>query len=617
MPGNARTIPSEAAKSACTFTILSEGTVVSRTYHVLSIIVHKEINRIPSATIILTDGNPAQQTFEISSQPDFEPGKHIEIRAGYRAEEETIFKGMVIRHGIKVRQRSSVLVIECRDEAIKMTIAPRNKYFRDQKDSEVMELLIGNHGLDKTVAITSVQHEELVQYNATDWDFMLCRTDVNGLLCIPNDGKVTIVKPDFSGDAALTIEYGATVHDLDAEIDARFQFNTINASAWNPADLEVVTEEAADPGAPDAGNIAFSALASVGGDDTYQLQHTGFLKQPELKEWASAMMLRHQLAKIRGKVTTDGTAAVAPGQMIQLNGVGDRFEGKLFVTGIRQQIENGTWQTVFQFGLNPEWFAETYDIQQPLAGALLPAIEGLHTGIVTKLEGDPEGQHRIMVRLPLIADDMDGIWSRVATLDAGNERGTFMLPELGDEVIVGFINNDPRQAVILGMCHSAKHPAPLNAADENHEKGYISRSKMKMIFNDDKKSFTLETPAGNKLVLSEDEKSVSIEDQNGSKVTLDSNGCTVKSSKDIKLEASSGNITLTGAGGSIKIESSGITIDAMAKLTLKGAQVEVSGGMFAVGAPMAKFDGMVQAGVIIGTTSISSPTYTPGAGNLF
>ena len=617
MPVNANTIPSDAPKSASTFTILSGGAVVSQAYQVLSIVVNKEINRIPKATIVIADGNAAAQTFSISSAPDFEPGKAIEIKLGYRVDEQTVFVGVVVKHSIKVRNQTSVLVIECRDVAFKMTIAPKSKYFKDMTDSDVMEALINGHGVDNDVLTTSPTLEELVQYNTTDWDFMLCRTDANGLLCVPNDGKITIAKPDFAADAVLNIDYGSTIYDLDAEIDARFQFSGITATGWSPADAALLSEEAGDAGVPDAGNLPASALGEIGGEAMYNLQHTGNLKSGELQQWADAMMLKHRLAKIRGKVTTDGTAAVSPGQMIQLNGVGDRFAGKLFVTGVRQQLEDGVWQTVFQFGLNPEWFVETYKVEEPLAGALLPAVQGLQVGIVTKLENDPEGQNRIMVRLPVIHPQDEGIWSRVATLDAGKDRGTFMLPELDDEVIVGFLNNDPRHAVILGMVNSSNKPAPLTASDANNEKGYVSRSKMKMIFNDDKKSVTIETPAGNKIVLTEEDSAVTIEDQNGSKMTLDSAGCTVSSSKDIVLDAPMGNVTVNGIGGnSIKIDSSGITLAATGKLTLQGGQIELSGGAVAVNAGMAQFSGVLQATTVIAPTIVGS-SYTPGAGNLW
>ena len=84
----------------------------------------------------------------------------------------------------------------------------------------------------------------------------------------------------------------------------------------------------------------------------------------------------------------------------------------------------------------------------------------MQIGVVTRLKNDPDGENRIMVRIPVIHKDDEGAWCRVSFLDAGNERGMFFLPEIGDEVIVGFINNDPRHGVVLGMLNSRAKPAP-------------------------------------------------------------------------------------------------------------------------------------------------------------
>jgi Rhs element Vgr protein len=535
---NERTIPSDKPKSVVTHTIISAGNEVSKQYHLLSVIVNKEVNRIPTATLVYTDGEPSKQSFELSGKAEFEPGKEIDIKVGYSSDEKTIFKGIVIKHSIRVRKKNSLLIIECKDKAVKMTGACKNKYSLDTKDSDVIEELIDNYGLDKDVTATAVTHKQIVQYSCTDWDFMLCRCDVNGLLCIANDGKLTVAPPEFSSDAALTIQYGATVHDLDAEIDARLQYKSVKGSVWNYTDQELVKDtEADDPGVPEAGNLTGDTLADVMGETEYRLFNSAKIEEPELQAWVNAAMLKNRLAKIRGKVTTDGTADVLPGQLIQLNGVGERFEGKLFVTGIRHEITEGNWLTTFQFGINPEWFAQTYNIQQPLSGAMFPAIQGLHIGIVTQLESDPDGEDRILVKIPVINNDEDGIWCRIATLDAGDKRGTFFRPEIGDEVIIGFINNDPRHAVVLGMLNSSAKPAPLTAADDNHEKGYVSRSEMKMIFNDDKKSFLLETPAGNKFLITEDETKIHLEDQNGNKIVMNEDGITIESIKDIIFKA--------------------------------------------------------------------------------
>ena len=580
---NERTIPSDAPKTVATFTIYSAGTAVSKAFHVLSVVVNKEVNRLPSATIILLDGEASQQTFHISSQPDFEPGKEIEIKAGYRSDEETIYKGMVIKHSIKVRKKNSVLVIECRDKAVKMTVTCNSRYFKDVKDSDIMEELIDHYGIDKQVTATSLQHQQMVQYNCTDWDFMLSRCDASGLLCITNDNKITIDKPQFGGNPALTIQYGATVLDLDAEMDARLQFKNVKGSSWDYTGQELLdTVEAEDSGIPQAGNLSSSDLASVTGSDGFMLINSAKMQEPELQAWVNMKMLKHQLAKIRGSVRTDGTAAVNPGQLIELKGVGDRFEGKLYVTGVRHEVQEGSWQTVFQFGINPEWFAETYKIQQPLAGAVIPPINGLQIGIVTQLQDDPDGENRILVRVPVIHKEDEGAWCRVSTLDAGNERGTFFLPEIDDEVIVGFINNDPRHGIVLGMLNSSSRPAPLTASDDNHEKGYQSRSKMKWIFNDDKKSLNIETPEGNKIMLTEEDKKILLEDQNGNKILMNEDGITIESIKDVILKASGDiktegtNINIKGSAQTKVEGSSGTELSSGATTIIKGSMVQIN-----------------------------------------
>jgi uncharacterized protein involved in type VI secretion and phage assembly len=92
--------------------------------------------------------------------------------------------------------------------------------------------------------------------------------------------------------------------------------------------------------------------------------------------------------------------------VISLDGLGDRINGKVFVTGVRHQIANGDWITDAQFGLSVNWFATQFPVNTPKAAAMLPAINGLQIGVVTQLKDDPDGEERIQVRLPVInADD--------------------------------------------------------------------------------------------------------------------------------------------------------------------------------------------------------------------
>ncbi|AZA88770.1 type VI secretion system tip protein VgrG [Chryseobacterium shandongense] len=564
-----------------TFKVMSGGTELPGKYGVKSILVEKEVNRIPYARIVILDGSVPEQDFKLSNEELLIPGKEIEITAGYHSEEETIFKGVVVKHNIKVRSSSSYLIIECRDKAVKMTLGRKSKYFYDSKDSDIIEELIANSGAAAEVEATSNTHKELVQYQASDWDFMLTRAQANGKLCFVEDGTVKVAKPNFSGEAVETVVFGSSVHEFDGEIDARDQFNKITAKTWNYTDQELTEVEAQDPAISLNGNLSSGDLAKVFGIEDLQLKHGGNLTQEELQHWGDAKATFQQLAKTRGRVKFQGIP-LEPGVTLMLQGVGNRFNGKIYVTGVRHEIVDGNWLVDAQFGLSPTWFSEAYDVSEMPGSGIIPAISGLHVGIVSQLESDPDGEDRILVQIPIINNEEEGIWARVATLDAGENRGSFFRPEIGDEVIIGFINDDPNDAVVLGMLNSSTKPAPIVASDDNHEKGFVTRSEMKMIFNDDKISYTLETPKGKKVIVDEDADIIKIEDEHANTFTLNKDGISMESSKDIKIKAK-GDINMEGvninvkASAQLKAEgSSGSELKSGAVTVVKGSQVKIN-----------------------------------------
>jgi Rhs element Vgr protein len=577
-----RVINTSRSADLVTFKVLVEGEELSSTVQVKSIVVEKEINRIPSAKIIIIDGDPATQEFAVSDQDLFVPGKEVEIKAGYHSDEETVFKGIVIKHNLKIRSSQSFLIVECKDKAVKMTIGRKSKYFYESTDSDILEEIINGYSLDKEVEPTNVTHNELVQYNVSDWDFCITRAQANGKVCVADDGKITIEKPDVTQIEIQTVTYGATLLDFDAEIDARNQFQKVTSYGWSPANQELLELEGNDPGINLNGNISSKKLADVTSPENLELKNGGEGSDAELQEWANAKWLFNQMAKVRGRMKFQGIPEVKPGTVLKLAGVGERFNGNVYISGIRHQLAEGNWTVDAEFGISPKWFSETTDINDMPAAGLFAAVNGLQIGIVTQLEADPEGEDRILVKLPIINKDEEGIWARVATLDAGDSRGSFFRPEIGDEVIVGFINENPNDAVILGMMNSSAKPAPLTASDDNHEKGFVTRSELKLIFNDDKKSVKIETPNGNMLTLDEDQGGVFLEDENGNKATFNSDGITFESAKDLIMKAN-GDVNIEGmnvsvaANAQFKAEgSAGAEVSSSAVAVVKGSLVQIN-----------------------------------------
>jgi Rhs element Vgr protein len=566
-----------------TFTVLLNGNDVSSLLPVTAVNVHKEVNKITFARIVFMDGDATQQDFEISNEADMAPGTEVEILAGYEMDEVSIFKGLITKQRISARNgRNSSLVVECRDKAVATTIGRKNACFHAVTDTDAIEEILGNYDLTPDIEASEVTHKELVQYHATDWDFIISRSEANGQLVYLEDDSFIVARPDASKTPVLVAAYGNNIIDFEAELEARFQYKSVKNSSWNPADQALIDDEGDEPDLKDLGDLSGDELADILALESMDMLHPGQLPIEELKAIASAQMLKSRLSRIRGTVSIRGNADVKLGEFITLEGVGNRMNGDAFITGIRQEIGQGDWVSHIQFGLSPDWFHENKTISHPPASGLLPAISGLHIGIVVQLQDDPDSEERILIKVPAIDAEDEGIWARVARPDAGDSRGLFFMPEIDDEVIVGYLNDDPRNPVVLGVLHSSAKPAPLTASDDNHEKGIITRDELKILFNDDLKSIELSTPNGNKVLLSDDEGGINLEDENGNKLSMNSDGITIESAKDLILKAS-GDVTVEGtnigmaANAEFKAEgSAGAELSTGAIAVVKGSLVQIN-----------------------------------------
>ncbi|MDQ6969598.1 MAG: type VI secretion system tip protein VgrG [Mariprofundus sp.] len=579
---NNREISQPASTDLPTWRIMIDGVEISGEIHLMSILVSKSVNKIPRARLEFLDGDVATESFVLSDADFFLPGNEIEILAGYHSDESSIFKGKVTAHGLKSRAgKPSKLTVDCCDDAIMMTLSRKNAYFQELSDSDIFETIITAYDLDIDIPSTDLIHPEMVQYNVTDWDFLLERAEANGRLIIVDDGVVAVKQPDTSANAELSLILGSTMLEFEAQIDARYQLPDVTGRSWHFSDQAIAAESGTAPEMTESGNLSGSDLASALGQTTTALGHTGFRSDQEMQAWADSRLSRSRLAKIIGRVKCQGYAAIKPGQMMELRGVGERFNGNVLVTAIRHQFNVNNWETDIQFGLSPQRLSQQNDVPDTPAAGLVPPVHGLHIGVVTQLE-DPEGEDRVRVRMPMVDPDDEGIWARIASLDAGDTRGAFFRPEIDDEVVLGFLNDDPRDPIILGMLNSSVKPAPISASDDNPEKGFVTRSGMKLIFDDDAISLNIETPKGNKINLSDDEGSIVLEDENGNKVEMNGDGITIESRGNISIRADQdvnieGSNVILKANLEFKAEGSAgaeLTSGGVAKLT--GTQVHIN-----------------------------------------
>ncbi|POY37292.1 hypothetical protein C3K47_05875 [Solitalea longa] len=578
MPEDTNTVLLQEKMDVVSLLIKVAGEEISREYHVKSLSIKHEINKIPTANLSIIDGEASRQDFPINSSGQFVPGKTIEIELGYfrnghSPEDKFLFSGIIVTNTNAVNNHCCELNVECKSEAIKMTVNRGNAHFKKQiTASEIAEQLINKHSLKiENIASATIRHEQLVQSNISDWDFMIGRIDVVGMICVITSLGINIKALQINNPPAndsgqmLKLVHGKNILDFTADKDSRIRNNEVRTLSWDFREQrvsesstdETIVEEADDD----------SQHVSSG----FEMRSSAFFTQEEQDAITRTRKIKQDLSGIKGKVKfiarTDIT--LVPGDFVEIRGVGKSFEGYHFVSAVEQEYSDGCWITEATLGWDEQFFTEQTNPQHPASSTgQSSSIQGLQIGKVTNIE-DSEGEYRVQLRLPMVDENQDGIHARVATLDAGNNRGTFFRPEIDDEVIVGFINDDPSNPVILGMLHSSALPAPLEPSRDNNEKGYVSRSEIKLLFDDDKKSVTIKTPGGRVFEMNDDTGTITVKNDNGDKIVIEDGKITLESTNDINIKA----------GGNLSVQANNISIKADSNLQAQGGSaVKVEGG---------------------------------------
>ncbi|MHC0447946.1 type VI secretion system tip protein VgrG [Flavobacterium sp. 3-218] len=574
-----------------TFAVKVNGTAIADELSVLSIHIEKKVNRIASAKVTILDGEPNTGKFDASSSSIFVPGAEISIEAGYDATNTVIFSGVIMSQTLRIDNLvGSALEIECRDKAIKMIVGRKSLTFSKQKDSDIISSIIGTYsGLSSDVTATSTVWPEQVQFYATDWDYILALAEANGLIVTTLNGKVAVNPPDKTTTSVLTVTYGDNLLEFNAKLNAVTQLGSATANSWDFKTQAVVSGNAT-PNVTGAGNLTTKKLSEAIGLSTYQLQTSAPLETADLTNWSKAQIIKSEYAKIMGEAKFQGTSLVDPGKYMTFAGLGDRFNGDYLIGGVVHDLSQGNWVTEVSLGLSPFWFTEEPDVMAPPASGLLPGAKGLFNGTVKKMYEDPDSEYRVLVDVPLLDPKGEGIWARLTNFYSTSGAGAFFMPEVGDEVILGFINEDPRYPIILGSVYSSTSIKPFTGLDPNQKnsvKAIVSKSGISVQFDDENKIWTVATPNKNTIIISDKDKKITIQDENNNSIVMSSSGIDLTSQKNINISANQ-NVTIKGDQG-VKIESSGgdvatqglnIKENASMQYNAQGGQMaQVTGGM--------------------------------------
>lgn len=583
--------PSDSLNKPLSFLVKVSGKVLPSEYAIYDLNVNKEANKLSRARFSIIGGDPYQQKFEESEDTLFKPGQDVEILLGYEQKHKTVFKGIIEKHSLSLSQgydrnpTKSLLILECVDKSIMLKNAYTNEVFEGKKDSEIISNLLSKAGIDKSIKPTQIVHDFLPKYNVNDWDFILQRVAKNGMLLFNSDNKIEVVVPKSSGSAVLEVVHGKSTIAFSAQVDSSSQLGDSSFLSWDPFTEKKVESRAKEPSIDKYGNLDGPSLASNTSPKKNSIQYPQPIAPSEAKVLGDAEIVKSRLAKLVGKVRVKGVNHVKLGDAIVLRGFGKRFDGQVLVTSIEHHLNAGIYETSIGFGFKEYLPKISHSIN---VESLVPNIQGLHIGTVTKIDKDPDNQYRIKLQIPSFKLSGEGLWARLSHFYSSKDSGSFFVPEKGTQVVVGFIAQDPRYPIILGSLYTKKNSPYTKIESANDLKAIISREKLTIEFDEKNKMITVQSGDSNRLVISENDasnwrgwkvkKGFTISDSNGNTIITSESGISLESKKDISINAKgivkitgSKGVELNGPGGSgIKAAGNNVSLKASSKFTAKG-----------------------------------------------
>lgn len=525
--------------------------------------VHFELNKIPFAKFTFIGSNEGVDKDEnspiaiLTKNPDETP-LNIEVKIVFEKESQTLFKGIIKSLDKQIENNQIVAKIECKDIGMQLSKSSKEA----ENNNETFEEKLKHFTKDLTLSKNLLGQDwgkEYITHNTTTvpWDYLIGFLDSIGMMVALRNASFTgidilntPVLPDYKA------ENGMNIFDFTGKIDADKRKSKVIIERWDVENQELK-------------NVSATQNSSEN-THTVRIGETN-LKEPTLTRISKTMVAKSNIASIMGKVTTFGNLEAKAGDYISFDKVNPEIDNKiLLITQEEHTIEKGCWRTEYSYGLESE---KTFT-QNTTSGVnnvhaevgQSNSINGLQIGIVTKIIEDPNNQFRIKVRLPQIAASGEGVWARLATMNASKEMGSYFIPSIDDEVIVGCLNNNPDTPIILGSLYSSTKPMPYPIEEQNYIKGFVTKEGTRIIMDDEKKSIEISTQKGNKLLISDDLKGFVIEDENKNKISMNDQGITIESCKDFNVKAT----------GNIKMEGVNVNAEGSGNMTLKGTMINLN-----------------------------------------
>lgn len=553
--------------------------------------------RLPSrATMDFVD-----EGFTLSAGGSFTIGARVTIAT---ASKDTLFVGAITGVELDIEHGAPTLTVTADDAAHTMTLGNRVRTFTEMPYDDIVSIIAREHNLKAAVSGTPVTQEYTLQSD-TDFGFLNELADRLGYdWWVDPDGTLQFHPMAKDTAESATVEWTGKSGGLQhfSVRATALHPQTVTAHSWDPATQQRIESPNSRPaGTPTA---AFARP---------------YLQPPSLAAKSKVMTAQHMFTEGKdgtaiatsaatlaasGAVVATGLCTINPkisvGRRVSVTNVGPA-SGDYSVTEVEHSYDARGFLTRFTAGDRlPTGLVDT--LAAPVVSSF--RSDGLVIGIVTNVDGDDGHKGYIKVRFPTLGSAIDSAWARVLSVGAGASRGMTFLPEVNDEVIVGFENGDVSRPVVIGGVYSGKNiPREYgtesgkitkrqivsraghmiefsDATDESKQHVSIVLSNSEYAFTLGMEGLTAKVPEGKPVTISSGSAKIELDGSgninlSGKKISLKAEGdieivsqTNIKAKSNSSLEASTGQLKLT-AVQTAEMSSTGQTM-------IKGGMVKIN-----------------------------------------
>lgn len=508
-----------------------------------------------------------------------EVGKKVTISTASLSEDvpEPLIDGEITSIEADYDTLGSRAVVRGYDLSHRLNAGRRTQTFQNVKYSDIARQIAKEAGLTPAVDESEGTFEHVIQPNQSDLDFLLGTAKRIGFDCRVEGNTLKFVKPtesstgpgegDFASTSPIQLVWNHNLLEFRARMSAVAQVADVKVRGWDVDKKEAVIGQAAVSATNADLSTKPADLAEKIGGRTLVVVDRSVRSQEAADALAAAHAKQVGSAAFEATGVAIGSPALKAGVAVSVSGVDPMLEGRWVVSSSRHEFGDGSYRTAIECTGRQD-----RSLHGVVANGLAPGSGGgagdtaRQTGLVIAIvtnNDDPDERGRVKLAYPWLSDDVESHWARVAMPGAGADAGMVWIPQVGDEVVVGFEHGDIRRPYVLGGLWNGRDAAPLGDALFNEGKvkrsGFVSRKGHQFVFFDD-------DDASGIALLSEDGRFKVSLNQTKGQLHIKADGKLVIEAKSLEIKVDT----------EARLEAASVGIEASGRTTIKGATVAIN-----------------------------------------